>query len=644
MIHPKPFTVSNVTMFWEDGKALGNYSGEVVYNDSGDIVPNGVGRFLYEKEEQESSSNNSGWGELVSYDGIWTNGIRDGYGQETFTSGCYRRGIFNDFTLNGSNCTILSPSGVVFQGVAIDDVPKSGKYTFLDGGFLVTEYDENGLYKGGYNTALPNGWETFYDWNTAGIYYRNINNGTFQWERPPVVVQNHSMTTSSSNAVTTRNLLVKTTVKLEEFLLHGISQEKYFEKLSSIGMIMMTIFVSLAMKLTSRSTSSLRSLLLGSPVSKLMVDFWYGATYVPMKCFQTIRNILMSSANAGSTTSTTVTNQLLPSLPIPTWCIICAFTVAIIAGITLTDDDDDDEVEAVSSSFDEDLTKGATAPAASSVVGEKNGILVPPSRFPLGVSFPPIVARTVWIFESWSKSLLEILFSITIKGPCIFIGEVIHRIWRITKQCKSVVNEPYLYIKAKRSILNWKLFLVSINVRNMTNTPRTYIGLLGPFKEEFQFRYFFDKVWHGLGRLLIRVIRNTGLEKSGLLMTVSPRSVGSCRRPLWVYVNSICFGLMHATNHFYYDEEQKKIVALTDDENPNGNDSILLACWQVFTATLVAMFLLNPLYLERGFAASFGAHASWNSLSILLAGMLEDRATGEQEEEDSAENSIDAIR
>lgn len=138
----------------------------------------------------------------------------------------------------------------------------------------------------------------------------------------------------------------------------------------------------------------------------------------------------------------------------------------------------------------------------------------------------------------------------------------------------------------------------------MSSVIRFFFGaILAPLKEDLQFRFLFDKVWHGLASLF-------SFASTSPVSTEEMLWFG--RFPTWVVANSIFFGVMHIGNCQPGDES-----VVYRDELPQ--DTLLLSTivQSLFAATF-ALLVLNPAYRGGGLAASFGVHAVHNALVVVL--------------------------
>jgi len=146
--------------------------------------------------------------------------------------------------------------------------------------------------------------------------------------------------------------------------------------------------------------------------------------------------------------------------------------------------------------------------------------------------------------------------------------------------------------------------------------PATNTILWGPLKEELQFRFLFWTFLTSLG-------------------------VGQGAVSSWVLFNSLLFGVFHIGNYFPLSEERQmawmpsllRIVdaynrLLADSEHNESSSSsssndvdcsdiypkcmLASATGHCLQTALLAQYILNPLYLNRGFAAAFGAHVGFN--------------------------------
>ena len=193
--------VVNGTVFGDTDVLLGLNTGKL---DPTSGLPDGFGRLEY----------TSGAYDCKVYEGNWSNGEWDGYGQVSVTDGGFYQGEFlsgrfhgeGNLTYSdgakysgnfvrgersGTKCTMNFNDGSMYRGVFVNDYPRDGFYTFPDGGYIQTKWiEKQGIdgcdesYLGGNYSSLPNGWKVLI--HSAQPYYVNVRNGTSQWERPPV--------------------------------------------------------------------------------------------------------------------------------------------------------------------------------------------------------------------------------------------------------------------------------------------------------------------------------------------------------------------------------------------------------------------------------------------------------------------------
>ena len=128
-----------------------------------------------------------------------------------------------------------------------------------------------------------------------------------------------------------------------------------------------------------------------------------------------------------------------------------------------------------------------------------------------------------------------------------------------------------------------------------------------PVREELVFRFAFDKVWHGF------------------LGAFATASVGGCNSstllpPVWIWANSLLFGLMHACN--WLSVQLNSSFASGHDGVDDGDidvwENIFGALFQSTGTFVTAFFVFNPLYVRHGLSSSIGAHAALNSLFVGL--------------------------
>ena len=600
--------VVNGTVFGDTDVLLGLYTGKL---DPTSGLPDGFGRLEY----------TSGAYDCKVYEGNWSNGEWDGYGQVSVTDGGFYEGEFlsgrfhgeGNLTYSdgakysgnfvrgersGTKCTMNFNDGSMYRGVFVNDYPRDGFYTFPDGGYIQTKWiEKQGIdgcdesYLGGNYSSLPNGWKVLI--HSAQPYYVNVRNGTSQWERPPVEYRTSRWERLPVEYIGTTNgtPLMHFASRLHRLISYGIVKDA---KDALIPMMVVG-----AVMLANRSVFSRMCL-----TQRFITDFWYGFTFIPAKLVT-----MLTNSNLGRAIDVMMT----------------VATVFLLIMLLVSIEINDGESEGAEVAGNHLTNSTISNTASSSGIAGRNVLLV-------------TLVEVASVFSMLSLSLFEVPLLLLVKAPAMIALEGAYRVYRwllfFGKSNGSFVDVARWYANAKHMISTWVLTPPEHSTNSILTDPSYRVCFTAPLVEEFQFRYTFDKIWHGLGFLISKLMRYVGVNKAASTTTTTttttvaalcagcdvpmPNRLGlGCPRPVWVYFSCLYFGLYHVINWLNVDHDNKTVAFSTDIMSGRGQ-ALYGAAMQCLFATAIAYFLLSPLYLERGFAASFGAHAFWNGMMCVL--------------------------
>jgi len=176
----------------------------------------------------------------------------------------------------------------------------------------------------------------------------------------------------------------------------------------------------------------------------------------------------------------------------------------------------------------------------------------------------------------------------------------------------------------------------------MANLPKSlqflFTIIMAPIMEEIIYRFGFDKTWHST----LKMIRSRILGENERKKIEDDDDINNQKHPPsktrlwfghrpWILVSSICFGLIHLSNHLPLNPEtihSAATIAAGKNENYSFEfctaltSSYLLlrgAIFQMVYTTYIALTIFGPLYCKRGIGASIGAHIMFNINGIVLS-------------------------